>query len=98
MAFRIGSFEASVAPARCRRYAQMQLRFEALVHRLAVFSGQRDLLGLLAQFFLDKRLRVITRRQAFDFVLAVRAGNGEEWRLHYVDVHFHPGMLVALHW
>ena len=54
------------------------LRFEALVDRLAVFGGQGDFLGLLAQLFLDKRQRVIARRQALDFILAIRAGDRVE--------------------
>ena len=54
------------------------LRFEALVNGLAVFGGQRDLLRLLAQLFLDERQRVVARRQALDFVLAVLAGDREE--------------------
>ena len=54
------------------------LRFEALVYGFAVFGGQCDFLGLLAQLFLDKCQRVIARRQALDFILAIRAGDGEE--------------------
>src|ERR1035438_8068132 len=47
-------------------------RLERSVHGLAILRSQCDLLLLRAQFLLHERQRVIPRRQALDFKLAVR--------------------------
>src|ERR1700690_1935765 len=93
-AWAAGETPAGQPPGR-RRYDK-QLLFERLVYGLAVLGGQRNLLCLLTQLFLHKRQRVVARRQALDLVLAVGPGYRKERRLHHVDIHLHPGMLVTL--
>src|ERR1039457_3155000 len=72
-------------------------RLERSVHGLTVFRSERDLLLLRAQLLLHERQRVVARRHALDFKLAVGSGDRIERALHHVDIHLHPRMLVALH-
>ena len=65
--------------------------------RLYVLFG-RDLHfdGFLAEFFMHRGQRVLTRRQVLDLKIPVIVSDGEVWMSHYVDIGTHPGMLVAL--
>src|SRR3974377_11125 len=72
-------------------------RFERGVHSLAVPGRQGHLLILLPKFFMDECQRVGARRQALDLELAIGASYRIERVLHNIDIHLHPGMLVALH-
>src|ERR1039458_3914391 len=69
---------------------------KALVHGFGFFGRHRDFLVLLAQFLVHECDRVISRRQAFDFIFSALVGDGIERVLHYIDVHLHPGVLIAL--
>src|SRR6202021_2840354 len=71
-------------------------RFEALVDSFRVFGSDRNFLILLAEFLVNEGDGVVARRQALDLILSVFVGDGKEWALHHVDIHLHPGMLVAL--
>jgi hypothetical protein len=71
-------------------------RFEGLIDRLGLFWTDGYLLILLAKYFLHEGDRVSARRQPRDVVFARIVGDRIERALHDVDVHLHPGMLVAL--
>src|SRR5579872_3123695 len=72
--------------------------FEALIDGLGLLGGDRNLLVLLAQLFVDKSERVIAGRQALDFVLPALIGNGIERVFHHIHIHLHPRVLIALYW
>src|SRR5271168_3868489 len=67
-----------IKPALSKQQRSVGDRLEDLVHVLRILRSDSDFLILLAQFFLHECERVVARRQAFDFVLAVFIGHGEE--------------------
>src|SRR6202021_3289906 len=72
-------------------------RLKALINRLRFFRGDGYFLVLFAQLLMHEGDRVIPRRPALDFIFPALVRDRIERTLHHIDVHLHPGMLVALH-